>query len=84
MSQLQKLNEKYPSLYYHQDTDTLCTDVNEEPVTVETDGIWLLEEHFNGQTVQTDNDSYTLTGAEYVKHLGGAVLAFKEMGIDTW
>lgn len=84
MSQLQKILEKYPNCYYHEDTDTICIDINEEPKTIEEDAKWLIENHFEGETIETNDETCVLTGEEYVKHVGGLVEAFKELGIQTW
>jgi hypothetical protein len=90
MTQLEEIIAKYPNCYYCEDMDTICIDVNEEPQTVETDGKWLIEDHFDGETMllgdftDPDSEEITLTGEEYVKGVGGVAAAFRELGIDTW
>ena len=90
MHSLSQILREYPGVYYDQDSDTLCVDINENPMTIETDASKLIEDHFHGETVSTgDNsdpngDTIALTGEDYVKHLGGVVDAFKEVGVETW
>lgn len=88
MSNLRYLLEKYPGLYYYQDHDALCVDINEDPMTIETEASELIENHFNGETVSTgdntdpNSETITLTGKDYVKYqLGGVVGACEQIGI---
>lgn len=90
MTELEKIIAPYDQPYYDQDTDTICIDSNEIPVTIAEDAKWLIEDHFEGEIIDagdnTDPDSerVRLTGAEYVKHVGGIVDAFKLAGVKTW
>lgn len=90
MSNLSYLLEKYPGLYYDQDHDTFCVDINEDPMTIETDASELIESYFEGRTVSTgdntdpDSEEIALTGKDYVKYqLGGVIGACEEIGIEV-
>lgn len=84
MSHLSRILEKYPTCYYCEDMDTICVDVNEDPQTIEEDATQIIEEHFEGETIQTPTDTFTVTGKEYVNHVGGVSEAFKLVGIEAW
>ena len=74
-----QLKRKYPYCYYDEDMNTICIDVNEVPQTIAEDAIELIEEAFDGETIQCFTSSgnpedmvdETVTGKEYIEDFFG-------------